>query len=373
VASLAGVGSAAVPKVPSVLLAAEGLMPKASGIGRVARLVAKVLAEEQHKGRLHVRALALNDDVRAADLGIRVQVCGGSRRRFVLACAAAAIDCSHYIHDAVSVARAQPHWLWPRRPALIWVHGIEVWEAARAAHLRAIDRATALVTNSVYTRERARRLHGGFDRAEVCWLATEGDAVSKRTPLPGAEHNVLLLGRIDPAGGEKGHRELIEAWPSVLARVPKARLIIAGGGPAEGLVRDLITRSAARDNIDLLGFVLETQLEQLWDRASVFAMPARGEGFGLTYVEAMRHGLPVIGSVHDAAVEINEHGVTGLNVDLNRAGALAGALVELLTQPKLMAAMGEAGRERWQRYFCYSRFRARFLPILERYLGLSQS
>jgi phosphatidylinositol alpha-1,6-mannosyltransferase len=220
------------------MLAAEGLMPKASGIGRVARLVAKVLAEEQHKGRLHVRALTLNDDVRAADLGIRVRCCGGSRARFVLECAAAAVDCSHYVHDAVSVARAQPHWLWPRRPAMIWVHGIEVWESARAAHLRALDRAAALVTNSAYTRERARRLHGGFDRAQVCWLATESDVSTRRTPEPGAEFNVLLLGRIDPAGGEKGHRELIEAWPRVIASVPKARLIIAGGGPAENLVRD---------------------------------------------------------------------------------------------------------------------------------------
>jgi phosphatidylinositol alpha-1,6-mannosyltransferase len=146
---------------------------------------------------------------------------------------------------------------------------------------------------------------------------------------------------------------------------------MAGGGPGEPVVRSLIERSSARDQIELLGFVPEAELPALWARANVLAMPSIGEGFGLTYIEAMRHGLAVLGSLQDAAVEINQDGVTGLNVDLYRPGALSEALIELLSDPTLSARMGEAGRALWQKSFCYSAFRARFLPLLEQFLGLS--
>src|SRR5215510_11178666 len=100
-------------RVPTVLLAAEGLRPKASGIGRVARLTARVLAEQQAQGRVRARALALNDADPIRDLGLPVQVCSGSRARFVLECARAAVECTHFLYDATSVARAHPAWFYP--------------------------------------------------------------------------------------------------------------------------------------------------------------------------------------------------------------------------------------------------------------------
>jgi phosphatidylinositol alpha-1,6-mannosyltransferase len=98
-------------------------------------------------------------------------------------------------------------------------------------------------------------------------------------------------------------------------------------------------------------------------------MPSRGEGFGLTYIEAMRWGLPVIASVHDAGQEINIHGETGLNVDLGSSDALKDAVIELLRDRDLAARMGAAGRQRWRRHFCYSAFRARFSEQLKHFLA----
>lgn len=363
-------GSQRTKKRPVVLLAAEGLQPKASGIGRVARLVARVLVEEAQRGRLELRALTLNDPSGANALGLAAESCGGSRIRFLFECTRAALDCSHFVYDAVSVARAHPHWFRPRRPALVWIHGVEVWESPRPAHMRVLERASVLASNSQLTRTRAQALHPFFASARVCWLATETDAASLRVPADGAERSVLLLGRIDEHGGRKGHRELIACWPEVVAAVPGARLILAGGGPGEPVVRDLVQRSPARANMEVLGFVPERELPALWTRANVLAMPSTGEGFGLTYIEAMRHGLAVVGSIHDAAVEINLDGVTGFNVDRTEPGALSAALIRLLREPALAARMGEAGRARWQQSFCYSAFRARFLPILDDFLAL---
>jgi phosphatidylinositol alpha-1,6-mannosyltransferase len=118
-----------------------------------------------------------------------------------------------------------------------------------------------------------------------------------------------------------------------------------------------------------VGFVPDQALPAYWANSVVFAMPSRGEGFGLTYIEAMRWGLPVIASVHDAGQEINIHGETGLNVDLASPSALHDAVIELLLNRDLAARMGAAGQERWRQHFCYSAFRARFSKELHRFLA----
>ena len=114
----------------------------------------------------------------------------------------------------------------------------------------------------------------------------------------------------------------------------------------------------------MLGFVPEAELAELYRRAWLFAMPSRGEGFGVAYIEAMRHGLPVLGSVHDAAPEVNLHGETGYNVDLDVPSALGDRVVRLLADPLALRQLGERGRARWQSHFCYAAFARRFSPHL---------
>lgn len=355
--------------VPRVLLAADSLLPSANGIGRVARLTARVLAELAGRGELQARAIALSDDTGASDLGLPISVYRGARSGFVLACQRAALSCTHFIYDFAGMARAHPRWMRPHRRSLVWVHGIEIWEHARPDRIRTLARADALVTNTEYTRARADRLHGGFSRATPCWLGTDTDDPPPSLAAPDeATNNVLLLGRIDRGGGEKGHRELIEHWPAIVRAVPNARLLFAGGGPGESLVRSWVNCSPAREQIDVFGFVPEPALPALWARTTVFAMPARGEGLGLAYLEAMRHGIPIIASIHDAAPEINLHAVTGYNVDLDQPADLATRVIALLRSRELQARLGSAGRERWQTHFRYSAFRARFQPILKTFL-----
>ena len=101
--------------------------------------------------------------------------------------------------------------------------------------------------------------------------------------------------------------------------VPGARLVVAGTGPDSDRIRARAV--ALGSSIEFRGFVPENAIQQVWDEADVFAMPSRGEGFGLVYVEAMRQGLPVVASVHDAAPEVNRDGITGFNVDLDRPGS----------------------------------------------------
>lgn len=357
------------PAKPRVLLAAERFAAGNSGIARVARLMARVLAEEARAGRLEVEGLSLTDAEPPPGLDLPVTACGGSRLKFVSQMWRAGFRCSHLAFDFLGMCRARG--AFPRRPALVWIHGIEVWEDARADRLRAARGAEFLLCNSHYTRTRADRLHDGFARAHVCWLATEEDEPPPPKAVPSGPPIVLIVGRLDPGGGYKGHLDLIRCWPQVIAAVPNARLVIAGDGPGRAALQEMAAASAGADQIDFRGFVPEYEMANLWGAASVFAMPSRGEGFGLVYIEAMRQGLPVVANVHDAAQEINVDTQTGFNVNLDKPDELPARLIHLLRNPDAARSMGEAGRAHWQEHFSFSKFRDRFKPLLFQFLGTS--
>ena len=108
------------------------------------------------------------------------------------------------------------------------------------------------------------------------------------------------------------------------------------------------------------------QMRELFSRASVFAMPSICEPFGLVLIEAMSHGLPVVGSTVDAMAEIVEEAQTGFLVPVGDAEALADRLVRLLSSPNLCAQFGQAGRERVENQFLWSQVLARIEDGLRR-------
>jgi phosphatidyl-myo-inositol dimannoside synthase len=348
-------------------LAATSLLPGTGGIARVARLMASVLADEAGHGRVRLRTVGLYDESRMSDLGVEMVPAHGSRLWFTAAVHAAALGSTHSLTDSLAMARAHNRLPLFRRPLLAWIHGIEVWDGARPDRLAAARRTDFLVANSAYTRERAERSHGGFARARVCWLGTESDDAPPPR-RPNGPPVVLVLGRLEP-GRDKGHEALIDVWPTVVSAVPEAHLLIVGDGPDLIRVRALAARSPATTRIEVAGFVPDEAMATVWAEATVFAMPSRGEGFGLVYVEAMRQGVPVVASVHDAAPEVNLDGETGYNVDLARPADLSDRLVHLLRDRDLAVRLGAAGQRRWAQHFRYSSFRTRFLSVVREFVS----
>jgi len=345
------------------MLGAESLDLAGSGIGRVARLMAKVLSAEQAAGKLSAHALCLHGHEPISADSIAMRSAGGSRARFAASTHIASPFNDVFLYDFAGIARA--HCVLPglHRPFLTWIHGIEVWEEARPNRVRRAALANVLLANSRYTRERAAALHPELARARVCWLATEDDspapaAIEDRPPV------VMIVARMDSAEDYKGHRELIECWPRVVQAVPGSILRIIGSGTGRAAFERLAEASGVRDRIEFAGFVPEAEIAALWQQAVVFAMPSRGEGFGLAYIEAMRCGVPVLGSVHDAAGEVNLDGTTGYNVDLERPDELSERIVQLLRDRDLATRLGTAGRARWRQHFRFSEFQQRFTPFL---------
>ena len=352
--------------VKRICVASQYLSAGAGGISRVARLSLRAAVDCGYAAH----GLAAEDTRKSEDLPASVAVLDSNRLCFVLACQKAILANERMIYDFPGTARVHPGLLRRARPYAVWMHGLEVWEQLNARRLRKIAQASTLIANSHFTKTRARALHGAvFDKAQVCWLGTSedepGHIAKGRSAGPPI---VLIVGRIE-AERDKGHDALIDIWPIIVSAVPDARLVIIGNGSRTEAVRMAIGHSSVAMNIDLHGHVSESMLATFFESASVFAMPSHGEGFGLVYIEAMRHALPVIASTFDAGSEVNIDGQTGYNVDLARPDQLADRLVDLLRNRDKAASMGRKGLARWQSEFSYSRFRSRFEPILAKFMN----
>ncbi|MEU0275722.1 glycosyltransferase family 4 protein [Streptomyces sp. NPDC006307] len=174
------------------------------------------------------------------------------------------------------------------------------------------------------------------------------DAVPNSVPAPSVEPAdttakwVVAAGRLTRV---KRYDVLVEAFAKVVAARPDWRLRIYGSGDATGneksALRALIDERGLHNHVYLMGPA--NPLEPEWVKGSIAAVTSRLEAFGMTIVEAMRCGLPVVSTdCPHGPGEIIEDGVDGRLVPVGDVDAIAGALLALIQDDELRRRTGEA-------------------------------
>jgi glycosyltransferase involved in cell wall biosynthesis len=182
--------------------------------------------------------------------------------------------------------------------------------------------------------------HAGRIRTLPHGIASAQFTAACGAPAPGTPPTIVFLGGIER---RKGVFTLLEAFERVHAAMPAARLVIAGNGSEWGALVAYVRAAAHRESIQLLGVVDRARILTLMRDATVFCMPSLGEPFGMSLLEAMACAKPVV--VSDAggpAHIVDERG--GRKVPPGSTIALAGALLDVLRDPELQAAMGAYNR-----------------------------
>jgi len=353
-------------------LAAITLDATGGGVAAVSRLIWSVMGENWGDGR---RLVELTAGRTTGSEGSRPSL--SSRATFALRLGALELSRpdSWIFFSHLSLARAQT--ILPRaarRPYAVFLHGIEAWRPLSDAERGVLRRASLRVANSQYTANRVALANPGLGPIDTCPLSLAPDELPDRGPgSAGDRRTVLLVGRMAAGERYKGHDALLEAWPRIAASVPDARLVFAGDGDDRARLMQKARALGIGDRVAFPGFVPAEALGDLYRGASIFAMPSRGEGFGLVYLEAMAHGLPCIGSIHDAAREIIEDDVTGYLVDQADARAIAARIVHLLSDRAARDRMGAAGRRRVDAHFAYSAFSRRLVDLIGRAIGAHEA
>lgn len=190
--------------------------------------------------------------------------------------------------------------------------------------------------------ERVDVIHNGVDleRFHPRWRAERGAALRRELGLAQAQPLVLFLGT---GYGRKGLRELLEAFPALRARAPRARLLVVGYDSNAARYAQLARRLGLGDCVRFAGG--RRDAPACFAAADLYVLPTRYDPFANTSLEALASGLPVITTRDNGASELIEEGVHGSVLERQRApGALARALIEW-SEPERLAAGSREARE----------------------------
>jgi phosphatidylinositol alpha-1,6-mannosyltransferase len=166
---------------------------------------------------------------------------------------------------------------------------------------------------------------------------------------PDRSRRLLSVGRLVR---RKGHLSVLQALPQVLREIPDLEYAIAGAGPMEGELKAATARLGLQDKVRFLGVVDPLDLPREFARSDCFVLPNADdpvtgdtEGFGIVFIEASAHGLPVIGGRTGGTEAAILDGETGLRVEGSDPRAVASAILRILKDPALAQRYGKQGRE----------------------------
>jgi glycosyltransferase involved in cell wall biosynthesis len=249
---------------------------------------------------------------------------------------------------------------------ILTFHGSEILRFARNPFTRWYTRrlircAARISTLSHYTQD---LLFTHFPEAEGKTFLTPGALRADFAVVPAAASAaakdrivVLTVGRLHPRKGQLLTLQALQALAPEFRRQIEYWLV--GSQSKENYEPALRTAAAQSDfPVRFFGDVPDDELSAIYDRADIFAMTSVNhgdsvEGFGLVYLEAAAHGLPVVAHTVGGVSEAVDDGVTGLLVPPHRPAQLTAAFEKLITDESLRRRLGEAGRV-WASRNCWT-------------------
>ena len=233
-----------------------------------------------------------------------------------------------------------------KRPLVTTVHDVEadlVPESLNArgrAYMQLCRRWTRrsdmIIVPFDWTRRQVMSLYNvPPERIRIVNYGVDHDLFYPRRRAPSSRKKVLYVGELNRL---KGVGVLLEAFGILLKEFKDVQMIFVGKGPDQGHLRGVARELQIDRDVIFTGFVPDQDLPIFYGQADVFVWPSR-LGFGLTMLQAMASGLPVVASPYAEIPEFLED--SGIAVDCDSPEALADALSRLLSDEFMRTRMAE--------------------------------
>jgi glycosyltransferase involved in cell wall biosynthesis len=212
----------------------------------------------------------------------------------------------------------------------------------------AVSQSTAefLVAQRHVPRERVRLIWNGAPLEDFAPVdRARAQAARRALGLP---DEAVVIGSIARLNEQKGHRYLVDAAATVLARRPDARVLIVGDGDLAAPLREQAHGLGLGDRVLFTGH--RTDVRDLLGAIDVFCIASTYEGTPLSLFEAMAAGKAIVSTAVDGCREVLEDGVTGLLAPPRDAAALAAALLRVVEDPGLARRLADSARSASTRY-----------------------
>jgi len=271
------------------------------------------------------------------------------------------------------------HWLKKsfKIPFIALGHGVEVWQIQSIRVRRALRSADRLLAVSEFTRKRMANalsissnaiemLPNTFDMQKF-ELGPKPHFLLKRYGLRHDQPVILTVARLSSVEQYKGYDQVLRALPAVKRVLPDVRYILGGRGPDRSRVLQLISELGVTDSVILAGYIPDYELSSFYNLCDVFAMPSRGEGFGIVFLEALACGKPVIAGNTDGSVDAALNGRLGVLVDPGNVDEISMALMQVLSKrhPLQILKQPDALRSGVINAYGYKRFVERVREIIQ--------
>jgi glycosyltransferase involved in cell wall biosynthesis len=254
---------------------------------------------------------------------------------------AGAVDVAHSFHPLLMPAR--------RAAQVVTIHDLDFlghpertraeirrdYPALAGSHARRADRV--IVSSRYAAGEVSRLLEVPRERITLCPAGAPDWTPRGERPADG---HILFLGTLEP---RKNIGRLLDAYGTLVARHPDTPpLVLAGKAtPDAAAWLAAIERAPLAGRVNYRGYVPDSDRKALYEKAVALVLPSLEEGFGMTALEAMAVGVPVVASDRGSLPEVV--GDAGLLVDPERTDALAAALDRVVSDEGLARRLTDAG------------------------------
>ncbi len=184
-----------------------------------------------------------------------------------------------------------------------------------------------------------------------------------------SQHSTFTLGIVSRLSYEKGIDVLMSAMPMILKHYPKVKLLIVGDGAEKEKLSALAEKLKVSDVITWAGLQPKDRLGGFYSQMELVVVPSRFEGFGLTAIEAMNHGIPVVASAVDGLKEVIVDGSSGVMFESEDSDALSKAIVDLIENDVKRNSLAEAGKKRVEEHFSYTIYQQKISELYEAVIG----
>jgi glycosyltransferase involved in cell wall biosynthesis len=280
---------------------------------------------------------------------------------------------------------AAPLKRWLGIPFWTIAHGTEVWNIHNRAKAHSLRQADRILAVSHYTRDRLLAeealppeqiglLPNTFERDRF-QPGPKPPHLLARYGLRSEQPVLLTVARLDALQPYKGYDQLLYALLPIREAVPDVHYLIVGTGSDRDRVERLITQLHLQACVTLTGFVPDAELCDHYNLCDVFAMPSRGEGFGIVYLEALACGKPCLGGNQDGAIDALKNGELGVLVPPEDRAQIATQLIHLLQKTHAQQQLFDGAflQAQVEAHYGFAAFRQRLAQELDQHFFATEA
>lgn len=262
----------------------------------------------------------------------------------------------------------------PKKRIILLAHGIEVWGELNKWKLNFLQTKCELWAVSEFTKQQliAKKVPSAHIKVlnncldpfyEVSNDFKKPKYLLDRYKLNSNDYVLFTLSRLSSAEQYKGYDQVLTVLKKVIRSNPNLHYILAGKADEleEARINAMIETNGLKQHVTLAGFLDESEVNDHYCLADLYLMPSKGEGFGISFIEAAAAGCAIIAGNKDGSVDALLSGELGELIDPDDLTALTNAIHHQLDNKREKSALTQ---KKCLEHFSYEKYKGNVLELL---------